>query len=88
MASLSTQMRECQLCTHGNGICNGEVVSISTSAAREVFVTVRPGDIVWFASRTSLQILRLLAATAGFLRRSNERRHPGTRVFPRHRSRF
>lgn len=38
MASLSTQMRACQNCTHGNGICNGEVVSISTSAAREVFV--------------------------------------------------
>ena len=41
MASLSTQ-RECQLCTHSNGVCNGEVVSISTSAAREVFVRCAP----------------------------------------------
>ncbi|MHB8972789.1 MAG: Rid family hydrolase [Pirellulaceae bacterium] len=42
MASLLTPRRECQCCTKGDGVCNGEVVVITTSLSSEVFVRCAP----------------------------------------------
>ncbi len=42
MASLLTPRRECQICTKNDGVCNGEVVVITTSLTREVFVRCGP----------------------------------------------
>lgn len=42
MASLLTPRRECQCCTKSNGVCSGEVVVITTSQTREVFVRCGP----------------------------------------------
>lgn len=42
MASLLTPRRDCQTCTPGDGIGNGEIVSITTSLTREVFLRCAP----------------------------------------------
>jgi len=42
MASLLTPKRECQCCTKSDGVCSGEVVVITTSQSREVFIRCGP----------------------------------------------
>ncbi len=42
MASLVTPKRDCQCCLEGKGVCNGEVVAITTPLSREVFVRCAP----------------------------------------------
>ncbi|MHB0956036.1 MAG: Rid family hydrolase [Pirellulaceae bacterium] len=42
MASLLTPRRECQFCAKGEGVCNGEVVVITTALSVEVFVRCGP----------------------------------------------
>ena len=42
MATLPTPTRQCEYCTQGNGLCHGEVVAITTSLTREVFVRCAP----------------------------------------------
>jgi enamine deaminase RidA (YjgF/YER057c/UK114 family) len=42
MADLATLNRECQPCTEANGVCNGEVVEITSASARELFIRCAP----------------------------------------------
>ena len=42
MASLLTPKRECQCCAESNGVCNGEVVVITTPQSVEIFVRCAP----------------------------------------------
>ena len=37
----SSPIRDCCACTRGQGICNGEVVTVTTPHAREVFIRMR-----------------------------------------------
>ena len=42
MATMPTPSRECEFCTHEDGTCNGDVVLMTTSCTREVFVRCAP----------------------------------------------
>ena len=42
MATLPTPIRECEFCTHEDGTCSGDVVVLTTSCTREVFVRCAP----------------------------------------------
>lgn len=42
MASLLTPSRECQCCAESNGVCNGEVMVVTTPQSVEVFVRCGP----------------------------------------------
>ncbi len=42
MASLLTPRRDCHVCSLGDGVCRGEVIVVTTSLTREIFVRCAP----------------------------------------------